>query len=123
MEIRHVAARHDRPRRLCDLEPGSQPAEGAFVGDRVTRERDGGTAGHGWFLDIDTDHDDDAIADVEEPEDRMVEQRATVDLLGELVAAESSGAPPRQHDPGDAISVVGRRDPFDSARRRTRTVP
>jgi hypothetical protein len=53
----------------------------------------------------------------------MLEQRATIDLLGELVAAEPTRPSPRQHDAGDAISVVGRRDPSDSARTRTRTAP
>ena len=40
LDVRHVAARHDRPRRIGDLDPRSQPAERALVGGRVTCEGD-----------------------------------------------------------------------------------
>jgi hypothetical protein len=53
----------------------------------------------------------------------MVEERAAPVLLGELVATEPLGPSSGEDDAGDAISVVGRRDPLDSARRRTRNAP
>ena len=53
----------------------------------------------------------------------MVEEGATLVLLRELVAAEPLGSSSGEDDSGDAISVVGRRDPLGSARRRTRSVP
>ena len=53
----------------------------------------------------------------------MMEERAALVSLRELVAAEPFGPSSGEDDAGDAIGVCVRRDRLDSARRRTRSVP
>src|SRR2546430_324431 len=83
------------------LETHSRSREGAFVRDRVARERNAiGALGQGQLRRVRCEHDHDLVAGIDKRAERAVEERRTVERFDDLRPAEASGGAAREEDSG-----------------------